>query len=206
MADINTTHTAPLDAGNLDRTLRALSMRLEENNAAPVELVLCGGAALILSGMAERVTRDVDIVALRDGSRLATPDPLPPELQKAADEVAEDLGLSPQWLNNGPSSGDGGLFQMGLPEGFADRLHRRDYGRHLNVYFIDRRDQVHFKLYAAVDRGGYHIDDLRALHPSVDELEAAAAWAMTHDVSEGFRMLLKRLLGELGYEALACRI
>jgi hypothetical protein len=49
---------------------------------------------------------------------------------------------------------------MGLPEGFVSRLFQKDYGRRLTVYFAGRKDQIHFKLYAAVDRGGYHIDDL----------------------------------------------
>jgi hypothetical protein len=50
-----------------------------------------------------------------------------------------------------------------------------------------------------VDRGGYHITDLVALQPSENELEQAARWAMTHDVSQGFRGVLGRLLRELGY-------
>jgi hypothetical protein len=48
---------------------------------------------------------------------------------------------------------------MGLPADFADRLHSQTYGRLLTVHFIDRIDQVHFKLYASADRGGYHIAD-----------------------------------------------
>jgi hypothetical protein len=67
-------------------------------------------------------------------------------------------------------------------------------------------DQIYFKLYAAADRGGYHIDDLRALDPSPDELERAARWAMTHDVSEGFAMVVKRLLRSLGYGTVADRL
>ena len=109
------------------------------------------------------------------------------------------MGLPEDWLNNGPSRDEGGLFQMGLPEGFQERLHAQDYGAHLSVYFIDRLDQIHFKLYAAVDRGGYHITDLEALQPTEGELEQAARWTLTHDVSPGYLMLLKGLLESLGY-------
>ena len=101
---------------------------------------------------------------------------------------------------------EGGLFQMGLPEGFRERLHAQKYGNHLTVYFTDRIDQIHFKLYAAVDRGGYHISDLEALRPTAEELTQAACWALTHDVSQGFRMLLKRLLETLGYGNVAKNI
>ncbi len=91
------------------------------------------------------------------------------------------------------------MFQLGLPDGLAERLHPRRYGSHLTVHLIDRLDQVHFKLYAAVDRGGYHIEDLLALNPKPDEIEAAAKWAMSHDVSEGFAAILRELLRKLGY-------
>ena len=142
-------------------------------------------------------------MALIKAGHLASPAPLPDALLKAVAEVAEDLGLDGNWLNNGPSSGEGGLFQMGLPAGFGERLTSMAYGGRLTVHFIDRLDHIHFKLYASVDRGGYHIEDLRALDPTTEELEAAARWSMTHDVSEGFQMVLKRLLEELGYEDVA---
>jgi hypothetical protein len=48
--------------------------------------------------------------------------------------------------------------------------------------------------------------DLKALGPAEAELEAAARWAMTHDVSEGFRVVLKDLLTQLGYENVVERI
>jgi hypothetical protein len=44
---------------------------------------------------------------------------------------------------------------------------------------------------------------LRALKPTETELEDAARWAMTHDVSEGFRMVLIELLNQMGYESAA---
>jgi hypothetical protein len=122
-------------------------------------------------------------------------------------EVARDLGLPPDWLNNGPSCDAGGIFQLGLPEGIATRLHSRSYGNRLNVHFIGRLDQICLKLYAAVDSGeGIHISDLLSLEPDYVELERAARWAMTHDISPEFRMILKDMLRQLGYESVANRI
>jgi len=134
------------------------------------------------------------------------PDPLPPQLLEAATEIEAMLSLPPEWLNNRPSRGDGGLFRMGLPPGLADRLHGREYGDKLTVWFIDRIDQIHLKLYAAADRGGYHISDLMVLKPTEHEMEQAARWAMTHDVSREFRDILCRLLEELGYGNIAERL
>ena len=153
----------PMDGETLEMAFESVAIRLRENGADPIEIVVCGGTALILTGMVPRTTKDVDIVALAKSGVLRSPDPLPDDLRKAAAEAAEDIDLPANWLNNGPSRGEGGLFQMGLPAGLAERLHSRHYGVHLTVHFIDRLDQIHFKLYAAVDRGGYHIEDLRAL-------------------------------------------
>jgi hypothetical protein len=185
----------------LETAFQLLNGRLTLNDAPPARLVICGGAALIATGLLSRTTRDVDIVALIDSSgRLAEPAPLPDSLLKAAKEVAQALKLPENWMNNGPSHDDGGLFQMGLPRGLQKRLHMRNFGDHLTLYFVDRIDQIHFKLYAAVDRGGYHIADLVALNPTDKELIRAARWTMTHDVSDAFRTLLKQLLERLEYE------
>jgi len=195
-----------MDRKALDLALESVTVRLRDNGADPIEIVVCGGSALILTGMVSRVTKDVDIVALASSGVVRSPDPLPADLRNAAAEAAEDMGLSDGWLNNGPSRGEGGLFQMGLPAGLAERLHSRRYGAHLTVHFIDRLDQIHFKLYAAADRGGYHIEDLRALDPTPDEIETAARWAMSHDVSEEFATVLKALLRSLSYADTADRL
>lgn len=197
-----------LNQERVDRALSLLSGRLDLARTQPVRLVVCGGAALMAMNLRRRTTRDMDIVALlSDTHEPLSPDPLPDFLLKAAEQVARDLGLFEGWLNNGPSRGEGGLFQMGLPEGFVGRLTERKYGSCLSVFFVGRFDQIHFKLYAAADqRDGTHLDDLKALTPTETEIEAAARWAMTHDVSEGFRMVLKDLLTQLGYETVVERI
>jgi hypothetical protein len=195
----------PISHDNIDQALSLLAGRLDLAQTDPVRLVICGGSALIAMSLRRRTTRDMDVVALLSAAQEPiSPDPLPDFLLRAADQVARDLGLFEGWLNNGPSRGEGGLFQMGLPEGFVRRLTEKKYGPRLAVYFIGRLDQIHFKLYAAADqRDGTHLNDLKALHPTAEELEAAARWAMTHDVSEGFKMVLKELLTQLGHESVA---
>lgn len=194
----------PINQASLDQALALLAGRLELSQSEPVGLVVCGGSALIAMGLRQRTTRDVDVVALMSANQRVNPDPLPDFLLTAAEQVARDLGLPTGWLNNGPSRGEGGLFQMGLPAGFVGRLTGKNYGSRLAVHFIGRLDQIHFKLYAAADqRDGTHLTDLKALDPSAAQLEAAARWAMTHDVSEGFKMVLKELLTQLGHEPVA---
>jgi len=205
---INSIMQNPINQTNLDQALTLLARRLDLAQSEPVRLVVCGGSALIAMGLRQRTTRDMDVVALMNANKqLVSPDPLPDFLLTAAEQVARDLGLFDGWLNNDPSRGEGGLFQMGLPTGFVGRLTEKKYGPRLTVHFIGRFDQIHFKLYAAADqRDGTHLNDLKALHPSSAELEAAARWAMTHDVSEGFKMVLKELLTQLGHESVAKNI
>ena len=202
---INSIMPNPLDNEKLDQALALLAGRLDLAQTEPLRLVVCGGSALIATGLRRRTTRDMDIVALLNAAHEpVSPDPLPDFLLTAAEQVARDLGLFEGWINNSPSRGEGGLFQMGLPEGFVGRLTKKTYGLRLEIYFVGRLDQIHFKLYAAADqRDGTHLNDLKALHPAGAEVEAAARWAMTHDVSEGFKMVLKELLTELGYEDVA---
>jgi hypothetical protein len=194
-----------LTKDRLDRAFTLLSGKLDLVRSEPVRLVICGGSALIAMGFQQRTTNDADVVAmLNEHGELISPDPLPPLLLEASAQVARDLGLNENWLNNEPSRNDGGLFQLGLPHGFAGRLTRRIFGSRLTIYYIGRLDQIHFKLYAAADqRDDTDIADLRALKPTATELADAARWAMTHDVSEGFRMVLIELLNQMGYESAA---
>jgi hypothetical protein len=77
----------------------------------------------------------------------------------------------------------------------------------LVVHYLGRYDQIHFKVYAAVDQGaGKHLDDLLALKPTSEEIENAALWSMTHDVSDGYKETLKALLDYLGFRNVTERL
>ena len=92
------------DIEDLERALELLGARLDLAQAPVIGLVVCGGSALIALGLVKRTTRDVDVLALMNPSGdLISPAPLPSYLLDAAREVARDLGLAADWLNNGPS-------------------------------------------------------------------------------------------------------
>jgi hypothetical protein len=177
-----------------DQLLSALGEQLAAAGQR-YELVVIGGSGLLALGVIERSTRDVDLLALRSDDELGSAEPMPAELEAARNRVARDFSLPADWLNPGPTD----LLDFGLPEGFIDRLVRRDYGQALTVYFASRYDQIHFKLYALVDQGpGKHEDDLRALSPTDEELAAAARWSRSHDPSEGYAQVLGEVLAHLG--------
>jgi hypothetical protein len=196
------------DKGEIERILNALGEQIDDANAVVPELVVCGGSALNVLGLVTRVTKDVDIVAFIETSSggdisLTKAEPFPPELDKAARVVARDFDLPENWLNPGPAS----AVDFGLPEGLMKRVETRTFGKRLTVHFLGRYDQICFKLYAAADQGpGKHYSDLLALAPAAGELEDAARWSMTHDVSENFKQTVKELLMHMGHGDVAERL
>ena len=191
-----------IDAAKLHEALNLLHEQLILLNAPAIELVVCGGSALIATGLIPRTTQDVDILAFMEKNQLKDSEPLPPYLIYAADKVGKILGLPINWLNNGPAT----QFQMGLPQGFQQRLIQEVIGEKLIIHYISRYDQVFFKTFASADRGGYHVSDLKKLHPSEDELVEAAKWCMTQDVSPEFRGILVDMFNQLGWPNVSNRI
>ena len=192
----------PIDISKLNEALQLLNEQLVLTDAPATEIVVCGGSALIATGLVPRTTQDVDIVALMKAEVLVDSEPLPEYLIEAADRVGKVLNFPADWLNNGPAS----QFQMGLPQGFQERLTTVIVGKKLTVHYIGRYDQIFFKTFASADRGGYHVSDLKALNPTEEELIAAAKWCMTQDTSEAFQMILKDMFNQLGWQNVSAQI
>ena len=182
----------------IERGLAAVGELLAAEGAE-VGVVVVGGTALNLLGFVQRTTSDVDVLAvLRGGSSdpsgetLISPDPLPEPLAGAIARVARDFQLPVDWMNTMV----GLQWQTGLPLGLADRLHWKRYGG-LRVGLADRVDLIFLKLYAAADSGGptsVHVQDLLALHPAGQELEAAAAWVREQDPTSAFASILAEVM------------
>lgn len=168
---------------------------LLEQRGLRFDLLAVGGGALLLLGLLIRPTKDIDVVGVIESGAVRVSRTLPEPLQKAIGDTAILLGLSPDWLNAGPAS----LAELGLPEGAIARAAIRDWGG-LRLRLASRIDQIHLKLYAAVDQGpeSRHFADLRGLGPAAAELVSAARWARTHDPSEAFRSELRAALRDLG--------
>lgn len=185
------------DRTQLEIALRALGELLEARGHH-FELVLIGGGNLIMRGLVSRpTTRDIDLLGEKTAQGVKSLRPMPEPLTRAIEDVARTYALAREWVNLGPDS----LLDLGLPEGFVDRLEAVDYGG-LVLWFAGRFDMICFKLYAAVDLGprSHHRQDLRELGPNRAELLAAARWTLTHDPSPGFRAMLDDLLDRLGAE------
>ena len=177
--------------------LRAVGEILEANGEE-FAIAIVGGAALNLLGVVDRATRDVDVLAMGDPPGVPAPplrEPnreLPGALSRAASLVAGDFGLESDWMNTGPAL----QWKQGLPEGLQDRVEWHRYAA-LRVGIVDRRDLIHLKLYAAADATGpssVHYQDLVALNPTLEELQAAENWTRTQDPSPSFQTVMDQVV------------
>lgn len=178
----------------LEQALELLGELLDERKA-PYEIAVIGGGGLVLLDLIDRATRDIDVVALVEGGTYQISEPLPPVLKETAREVALVLDLAEDWLNGAPTD----LLRLGLPEGFRLRAVVRQY-RALTVQLASRYDQIHFKLYAAVDQGpkSKHFADLKRLRPNTEELIAAARWCLIQ--ADGIEEDLRAAMDDLGVQ------
>ncbi|HUU05041.1 MAG TPA: hypothetical protein VMZ49_04080 [Patescibacteria group bacterium] len=191
-----------IESKNLELIFTALDRQISVSSGARISLVVCGGTALAALQLVARTTKDVDVLGSFKKGQIVKIGVFPEWLKAAAAKVERDFNLPADWLNLGPES----QLDTGLPKGLLKRLVKKVYGNFLTIFFISRIDQIHFKLYASLDRGGYHVEDLFKLNPSEVELLAASRWVLTQDVSVGFRMILISFLKKHGYEKLAGKI
>ncbi len=182
------------DQFSLEAALVNLGRVLQDRGLA-YDIVTIGGSSLMLLGLLQRPTRDLDVVAIVEGDHYVKVRELPSPLQQAVSEIGQALDIGPSWLNLGPAD----LLDFGLPEGFAARTEVRRYGP-LTLRVAGRDDQIALKLYASTDQGrqSKHFQDLQRLEPTQEELVWAARWTTTHDPSEGFRGELVAILAALG--------
>lgn len=191
-----------IKGANIEEIFVALDRQIAAAQGSPISLVVCGGTALLALGLVSRTTKDVDVLGRLEKRAVLKLGRFPAWLNEAAARVASDFNLPPGWLNLGPES----QLDTGLPRGFLRRLVKKTYGRRLTVCFVSRFDQIHFKLYASLDRGGYHVQDLFQLAPTDAELIEASHWVLTQDVSEDFSKILISFLTQHGHEELAGKL
>ncbi len=166
-------------------TIAKFDTFLAERNLS-LEAIVVGGSALGLLGIVSCHTRDCDI--------------LHPELPQIICDAARDFAelqshageiLSPELLNNGPSS----LCDI-LPSGWQDRLQIAFEGRVLKLLCLGRFDLLITKLFALCNRG-IVLGDCLALKPSFEELTAAIPWLEEQDGNPGWPCHAKETLDDL---------
>ena len=132
-----------LGASSIENALRKLNERIAYQSGRSVQLVVCGGAALIVAGLIKRVTGDVDVlgsVVENEPLKIQIIERFPQWLEEAVRDVARVLELAEDWLNRGPTPV---IEKFGLPPNIENRLIHKRYRQFLDVYFIGRLDQIH---------------------------------------------------------------
>jgi hypothetical protein len=145
---------------------------------------VAGGASLAALGVLNRVTGDVDVMAVRDATAelVRAPERFPPFVETAIRDVGREFNLPVNWMNTQMATG----LRAGMPPGFAERLMWQQFGG-LHVGFVGRRDLIALKLEAASDdpphgRTNVHLGDLIALGATPEELDQAAQWVLAVNV------------------------
>jgi len=184
-------------AGSIRESLKKLGVLLDKRKLPEVTVLICGGAALNLSGLLTRTTADVDALGIAAGDTALAP--LPVWLCECADEIAREKGLEQEWFNDAASV----LQTVGLPDGILRRSSRMRFGRCLEVAIASRLDLIALKCFAALDpkSGERHLGDLVDLAPDADELAFAAKWLLDRPTSPQFRQALADLQSVLGHPA-----
>src|SRR5215213_7709669 len=122
------------------------------------EIVLAGGAALILGGYIDRATNDGDVI--HSEPRLA-------DIADLLAEIADERDLPLAWLNDGVR----GWVDV-LPPDHQDRLEDVGAFGHLRVRRLGRLDLIVMKFFALRPQD---LEDLAALAPTAEEIEFVLA-------------------------------
>jgi hypothetical protein len=190
-----------LDAYGWERALFLLGEELERRGATPCHLVVCGGTALLATGVVSRVTRDVDVLATRgevDGE-ISCAYPLPEEIRNAAADVAVELGLPANWVNAATSMLIGPLED--LHKEIWQDLEERSYASCLRISYVGRGGQIFLKFRALAGRAeDRDADDLKALSPDAATCRRAIDWVrQTGAIDAAGEKRLQKILTELGH-------
>ena len=153
-----------MDESELLIALSKLDVRL----ATSFDVVIIGGAAMILHFGARRATLDVDVIVLKGNTR---------QLRKAVAAIAVEMGLREDWLNDG-AKGFAGI----LPPDFQNRLQPLEYPfEHLHLYALGLPDQVVLKI---ITLRAQDLEDLALLLPRLSAADRKSVIASMHYLSK----------------------
>jgi hypothetical protein len=184
--------------------LNALGTVLEEQRLGPYDIVICGAMALLLQGMVDRPTRDIDGLGLvvDEGGSLELKKPLlDKEFYKAVERVGSLFHEGRLWFSTAATTLHD---DTRLPKGLVERAQVRHYGSRLTIRLCSRQDMVCLKMWAALRRGEPDTSDLIEMRISEEEAGKGALWCLEQD-GEALPEI-RKLLEELGHGKLAERL
>jgi hypothetical protein len=170
-----------MDYRKAEDMLSALGTVLEEQEIDPVDIVVCGAMALLLQGIIDRPTRDIDglgLVVEEDGSLALRKPLMSNEFNAAVESVGSLFNEGKHWFSTAAIILHD---DTELPADLVERAQVRRYGERLIVRLCSRGHMVCLKMWAAINRGEPDIGDLIKMEISVEEARAGAEWCLEQD-------------------------
>lgn len=193
--------TIEMDRRKAEDMLAALGTVLDEQGSVPVDIVICGAMVLLMQGVIERPTRDIDGLGkvIEEGGSLVLRKPLMSgEFNAAVERVGNLYGEGKHWFSTAAVILHD---DTELPPDIIERAEVRRFGERLTVRLCSRGHMVCLKMWAAVNRGEPDTGDLVEMRVSEEEAATAAAWCLEQDrevLPEIVEVLEELGHGELG--------
>lgn len=167
--------------------LFAILQALDTYLTVSCDVVLVGGAAMILHFGAQRATHDIDALILRGDWNV---------LRQAVKAVAAEYGLAEDWLNDAVKG-----FADILPPDFYQRLTPLPFScQHLRLYVLGRPEQTALKLVALREQD---LEDLELLLPALSESDKTILLAIMQHVNTfrpDWALKMRYFLEEQGWQ------
>lgn len=189
-----------MDREKAEELMRDFAEALDEGDSEPVEMLVCGAMSLVLQGMLNRPTRDIDAVAVisTEKGRLK---PLAPIVDRRFTEararVALAHGMPDKWLNFQSRT----LLDNGLPDGIVERGVVFEYGPKLRIRLCSRLDMVALKMWGSMSvERERDIEDLIVMKTADAEVMFAVNYCLGKDAD---KRRIKEVLERIGHGDMA---
>lgn len=160
---------------------------LDKHLTSSFDIILIGGAAMILHFGASRTTRDVDVLILKGDTS---------DLRKAIKTVADEQKFPDEWMSDAAK----GFAEIFLSD-FYHRLVPLDYEfRHIRLYALGLPEQIALKIIALREQD---LEDLELLLPRLSTSDKEVVLGVMNKM-EAFRpdwaQKMKYFLEEQGWK------
>jgi hypothetical protein len=189
-----------IDKKKAEMLLAQLGEALEDMDAEPVEILVSGAMSLLLQGMVNRPTTDIDgigFVLAEEGGLVLEKPSMQQAFREARARVATANNLPARWLNFQSRT----LMDNGLPDGILERALISDYGSKFRIRLCSRLDMIALKMWAAIDvTREVDLVDLRVLRVTRREAEFGITYCLQNSAQ---RERLSEVLEAIGHGKLA---
>lgn len=171
---------------NREKLIKLLA-EIDTHLSAPCDIIILGGAAMILHFRADRATRDIDMLLLRGDIN---------ELRQTTRKIAREYNLPENWMSDAAKG-----FAIILPSDFYHRLSLLEFPFYnLNLYALGIPEQVAMKIIALREQD---LEDLELLIPLMSEDDKNILLKIMHHVSKfrnDWAQKIQYFMEELGWK------